>query len=151
MAAIEDALRSVVARHGWQPGTHLENQVALLLTRFGLAAEQQYRIGKYRADFAWPDVRIALEADGWWHRSPEGAAKDRLRDAWLRSQDWVVFRVDDENGEDGLRDQVCRVAHLVRSQAPAGASWCLSVRWNAKRPYVKYPLAKNAQYQRGPQ
>ena len=91
---------------------------------------------------SWPDVKIALEADGWWHRSPEGATADRQRDSWLRSQGWVVFRIDDEHGEDSLRDQGVRVAHLVRSQAPAGAPWCYSLR-SYPDPYIRWPLTKH--------
>ena len=139
---IQSVLKDLVAEHGWKPGTHLENQVALLLTRSRLSAEQQHQVGRYRLDFAWPDVKIALEADGWWHRSPEGATSDRQRDSWLRSQGWVVFRVDDEHGEDSLREQVVRVAHLVRSQAPAGAPWCLSIR-SYPDPYIRWPLTKH--------
>ncbi len=138
----QSVLKDLVVKHGWKPGTHLENQFALILCRSRLSAEQQYQVGRYRLDFAWPDVKIALEADGWWHRSPEGATGDRQRDSWLRSQGWVVFRVDDEHGEDSLRDQVVRVSHLVRSQAPAGAPWCLSLRSDPD-PYIRWPLTKH--------
>ena len=116
--AIEEALRTVVTEYGWEPGTYLENQVMLRLSRSERLPrpEQQYRIGRFRVDFAWPGKMIALEADGWWHRSPEGAAKDRQRDSWLRSQGWVVFRIDDERGEDMLEWQLMRVIRLVRSE-----------------------------------
>lgn len=127
---------------GQKPGAHLENQVALILSRSRITAEQQYQVGRFRLDFAWPDVKIALEADGWWHRSPEGATADRQRDSWLRSQGWIVFRVDDEHGEDSLRDQVVRVAHLVSSRAPAGAPWCHSLR-SYPDPYIRWLLTKH--------
>ena len=107
--AIQSVLKDLVAEHGWKPGTHLENQVALLLTRSRLSAEQQHRLGRYRLDFAWPDVKIALEADGWWHRSPEGATADR---------------------------------QVVRSQAPAGAPWCHSLR-SYPDPYIRWPFSKH--------
>lgn len=113
MSAITNALRQVVIERGLHPGTHLENQVALILSHCGLHPEQQYRAGRFRLDFAWPELKIALEADGWHHRAPEGAARDRLRDSWLRSQGWVVLRVDDEHGERALRAQVVRVAGIV--------------------------------------
>ena len=111
---IEATIRDVVARQGWKPGTFLENQVARRLTMCGLRAVQQYQAGRYRLDFAWPSMKIALEADGWWHRSPEGAAKDRERDSWLRSEGWLIFRVDDQYGEEAIRSQVTRVAVIVR-------------------------------------
>jgi len=107
----------VVTELGWQPGTALENEVVLILARFKAPRPvQQHKAGRYRLDFAWPQAGIALEADGWWHRSPDGAAKDRHRDSWLRSQGWIVFRVDDEHGEHVLRHQVMRVVRLVRAE-----------------------------------
>jgi hypothetical protein len=63
---------------------------------------------------------MALESDEWWHRSPDGAAKDRQRDSWLRSQGWVLFRVDDEHGELAFRHQLMRVSRLVQSDLKTG-------------------------------
>jgi very-short-patch-repair endonuclease len=126
VTAITEALADVVAERGWKPGTHLENRVALLLSRFGhtpAEVEQQRQIGRYRVDFAWPEYKIVLEADGWWHRSPEGAARDAERDSWLRFEGWVVFRVDDRHGEDSLAEQVARAGRIIRSQTPAGRRW----------------------------
>jgi very-short-patch-repair endonuclease len=118
---MQGALRALVIERGWRPGTHLENQVALILSRFTVARpEQQYRAGKYRLDFAWPQPCMALEADGWWHRSPEGSARDRERDSWLRSQGWLIFRVDDQYGESVLAHQIMRVCRLVRHELSAG-------------------------------
>jgi very-short-patch-repair endonuclease len=116
----EQALRQIVTERGFRPGTVLENQVALIISRFSVERPaQQHQAGKYRLDFAWPEVKVAVEADGWWHRSPEGAAKDRERDSWLRSQGWIVFRVDDQYGEDGLAAQLMRVSRFVRSELDA--------------------------------
>lgn len=113
-STLANITRDIVIERGWRPGTDLENNVALALSHSNAPrCEQQYSAGKYRLDFAWPDRRIALEADGWWHRSPEGAAKDRMRDSWLRSEGWVVFRVDDDHGGYSLEDQVRRVARIV--------------------------------------
>jgi very-short-patch-repair endonuclease len=115
----EQALREVITERGYRPGTVLENQCALIISRFRSTPqpEQEYRIGRYRVDFAWPQAEIALEADGWWHRSPEGAAKDRGRDSWLRSQGWIVFRVDDQYGPEGLAGQLLRVCRFVVSES----------------------------------
>lgn len=115
--------RQLVAERGWRVGTDLENRVAILLSRWEVPGpvEQQYRIGRFRVDFAWPDRMIVLEADGWHHRAPEGAAKDRRRDSWLRSQGWVIFRVDDEHGETSLVQQMVRVCRVVRSEEPGWA------------------------------
>jgi very-short-patch-repair endonuclease len=111
---IAETRRLAVAEKGWTPGTTLENKVMLLLSLAEQRPEQQYRIGRYRVDFAWPKAMVVLEADGWYHRSPEGAARDRTRDSWLRSQGWLVFRIDDEHGDNMLAEQVMRVSRFVR-------------------------------------
>lgn len=127
MSTVARYTRQIVEEKGWKPGSTLENQVALMLSRFRMRPrvgtypkigadelEQEYRIGKYRLDFAAPDVKIAIEVDGWHHRSPEGAARDAERDSWLRSEGWIVLRVDDRHGEESLLKQVVRAVRLIR-------------------------------------
>ncbi|WFE44156.1 DUF559 domain-containing protein [Verrucosispora sp. WMMD1129] len=109
--------RALITERGWQPGSDLEDAVARRLSRSFLPDEvaQQHCVGRYRLDFAWPDLMIALEVDGWHHLAPERAAKDAERDAWLRDQGWLIFRVDDRHGRDSLDRQVVRVCALVHT------------------------------------
>lgn len=116
-------LAQVVEDKGWRPGTDLENRAALRLDRMGEKPDrvaQQHRVGRYRLDFAWPELRIALEVDGWHHLRPESAARDAQRDAELRALQWLTFRVDDRepwDRESGALDllgyQVVRVVEIV--------------------------------------
>lgn len=109
--------RALVERQGWKSGTDLEDRVAFLLGKWGhgpAVLTQQHRIGKYRVDFADVASKVAVEADGWWHRSPEGAAKDAERDSYLRSQGWLIFRVDDRHGDDVLTRQVLAVSRVLQ-------------------------------------
>ena len=121
---VERITADQVVAAGWRAGTTLENRVAHRMMRWGYttgdakdprAVVQQHRVGNYRLDFAWPMQRIALEADGWHHRSPEGAERDARRDAWLRSQGWLVFRVDDQDGEDGLNEQLSNALGAIHA------------------------------------
>jgi very-short-patch-repair endonuclease len=117
-STIDRVIAEHIAQRGWRLGTTLENRVARLLSSFRFAAsdvEQELEVGRWRLDFAWPKIKLCLEADGWHHRSPEGAAHDAERDASLRADGWLVLRVDDRNGEESLADQVARVAQVVRS------------------------------------
>lgn len=109
--------KDLVASRGWVPGTDLEDWAALRLSRLYTpeSVRQQYRIGAYRIDFAWPSLRVALELDGWHHRSPEGAAKDAARDCELRAAGWLIFRVDDRGDEDQRADQLSRVIEVVNA------------------------------------
>lgn len=45
-------------------------------------------------DFAWPDLLVALEVDGWEaHGQREAFEQDRLRDLRLHSLGWLVLHV----------------------------------------------------------
>jgi hypothetical protein len=126
----------VILKSGWRSGTDLENRVAFRLSRYGFVpaaaqpgkpirgqdvewVHQQYRVDPYRLDFAWPKLKIALEADGWHHRSPEGAAKDARRDAILREAGWLMFRVHDCD-DMLIAEQLSRVARVIRSLIVSG-------------------------------
>jgi hypothetical protein len=51
-------------------------------------------IGRYVADFAWPDQRVIVETDGYGAHGHRGAFEhDRARDAYLLARGWVVMRV----------------------------------------------------------
>lgn len=53
----------------------------------------QYKLGPYKADFAVPPIRLAIEADGdYWHNSKESQVKDAKRDATLQGYGWTILR-----------------------------------------------------------
>ncbi len=52
--------------------------------------------GYYRLDFAYPDIRLAVEIDGPHHRLPEVIARDLRRDTRLRALGWEVLRLPEE-------------------------------------------------------
>jgi very-short-patch-repair endonuclease len=66
-----------------------------LTRRAGLPQPRaQYRFGPYRLDFAWPELRVAVETDGWaTHGRREAFEDDRARDAMLMAHGWRVLRV----------------------------------------------------------
>lgn len=113
MTVIRQHVRRTLADAGLRSGTDLEDRVAYRLHRASHTFDQELSVGRYRLDFAWPKFKVAVEADGWHHRSPEGAAKDAERDAWLRSQGWVVLRIDDRHGLDSMERQIARASRLV--------------------------------------
>jgi very-short-patch-repair endonuclease len=114
---------------GWLDGNFGENDVCRALAALAIApafnaasppqdCRQQYRIGPYTLDFAWPKLRIALEADGSAHDITSQLRRDRERDAWLRQQGWLVFRVDVDL-LPAVAAQVARVVAVVRALARA--------------------------------
>jgi len=62
----------------------------------------QWPLGPYRADFAIPQLRLAIECDGEaWHSNPDKKAKDQMRDAELSKYGWTTVRF----GEASLKEQ----------------------------------------------
>lgn len=113
----DEHYRMLAVTGGFTAGSSLENITAHTISRAAATRgiEQQHRVGPYRLDFAWPDLKVALEVDGPTHFAPSKAAHDAVRDSALRTEGWLVFRVDAEHGRDALVAQVaevCRVVHM---------------------------------------
>lgn len=76
-----------------------ETRLRLLMLRGGLPRpvaqfrvfDDQGLIG--RVDFAYPDLKIAIEYDGAWHADPGQFSKDRRRLNRLRAAGWTVLHV----------------------------------------------------------
>ena len=72
-----------------------EDRMRALITRAGLPQPvAQYPVGRYRLDFAWPELEVAVETDGWaTHGRRQAFEEDRARDAFLLAAGWRVLRV----------------------------------------------------------
>ena len=62
------------------------------LRQLPITVNRQKVIGDYIVDFYIHTAKLVIELDGDQHGTPEGAAKDALRDGWLRSQGLTVLR-----------------------------------------------------------
>lgn len=94
-----------------------ETRLRLLIHRAGLPRPiAQYRIrvdGRLvaRADFAWPELRLALEYDGAWHGEPSQFRRDRQRLNRLTAAGWRVIFVTAAD----LRDPVALIARIAQA------------------------------------
>ena len=81
-----------------------EEHLALALQAAGLTPVRQHRYlldRKFAADFAWPDIKVALEVDGAVHRI-KGTFKASFERAYLLTMDgWTVLHVGREQVMDG--------------------------------------------------
>ena len=81
---------------------------------------KEHPIGRYIADFYWPEHRLVVETDGWHtHGGPIAFVDDRIRDAELAIRELVVIRVTDEQVAHDLPATMDR---LERWFAGPGAS-----------------------------
>lgn len=96
------------------PDGMLEPRFARLLKHAGLApAVFQFRVGRYEIDFAYPDLMLAIEVDGYGpHASRKAFQSDRYRQNVLVGRGWTVLRFT-------WADVVKRPDHVARVIASA--------------------------------
>ena len=69
----------------------LEELMMAEFAKYDLRPEQQFEMGNYRIDFAFPEKLLAIEVDGWvFHKDRK--EYDEERDDFIRSQGWKVLR-----------------------------------------------------------
>ena len=74
--------------------SELEERFLAICDRHGLPRPNvNTRIEGSEVDFAWRDVRLVVEVDGYaYHRSPRAFEDDRARDVTLTVAGWTVLR-----------------------------------------------------------
>ena len=78
---------------------------------------RQYPIGRYVADFVCLEARLIIEIDGGQHASTE-AKRDERRDAWLRSQGFVISRYWNNDVLTNLTGVLEDIAEALRKLSP---------------------------------
>jgi very-short-patch-repair endonuclease len=113
MRAATAFLDRYLENHELRRGTQPENLAAMRLHRAG----HQHRVGRYRLDFAWPQIKLGLEIDGPHHFRPDVAVKDTFRDSELQDQGWLIFRV---RYTDSFEEQLARISGLIHRELQWG-------------------------------
>ncbi|SDO73697.1 endonuclease domain-containing protein [Afipia sp. GAS231] len=78
----------------------------------GFHFRRQAPIGPYIVDFVSFRSRLVIEADGGQHGMPDGARSDQERDAFLKSQGFMVLRFwnsDIDANLTGVMEEILRV------------------------------------------
>ena len=70
----------------------IEAELYEAMRKENLSPAPQFRIEAYYVDFAFPDIKLAIEADGAAFHSDERKERDRKRDSFLRGRGWTVKR-----------------------------------------------------------
>lgn len=89
------AFRDAVLRHDDRDGTlqsRMETKLRTILKCLpGPAAIPQHLVGRYRVDFAYPDIRLGIEAQSIrWHMGRAKFTYDMKRDRDLKRQGWTL-------------------------------------------------------------
>jgi hypothetical protein len=111
---LRDVLESRGVTAAMRPPSILESRMARVARMIDAPpplAEYEVANGRYRLDFAWPDVKVAVEVDGWeFHADHAAWQRGMERDRWLLSDGWAVHHY----SWDDIRDHPERVASDVR-------------------------------------
>ena len=74
--------------------SYAEEYWKVILDSNNLVYEEQYQIGPYQLDFAFPDLKIDLEIDGDQHHLDKRVVEsDKRRNIYLENLGWTIVRV----------------------------------------------------------
>lgn len=74
--------------------TSIEQILMDALDARGIEYHSQYPIDRLRIDIAFPNARLAVEADGeYWHTLPENIDRDRRKDEHLAIIGWRILHL----------------------------------------------------------
>lgn len=104
----------------------MESEARLVMIDGGVPPDAlQYEIvdrngQTWRVDFAWPDLRVAVEYDGFdWHSSQESFRRDRQKRAALQEVGWVVLSIVFDDVRHRSWDMLRRIEVELRRQRAA--------------------------------
>jgi len=93
---------------------------AILSQRFPYDFWAQYSVNgdpKMRVDGAFPDIKLAVEADGReWHSDPDSIEKDKRRDSYLASQGWMVLRFTEEEIGKRMKEVIAVISKAINQK-----------------------------------
>ena len=97
------------------PESKLETVLLRVLLAAGLPRPAvQHQVGRYRLDFAYPDARVAIEADGFrWHSTRQQWDRDRTRRNALTATGWTMLQVTWSELRDRPEEVVAAVRALI--------------------------------------
>jgi very-short-patch-repair endonuclease/DNA-directed RNA polymerase subunit RPC12/RpoP len=103
---------------GWFQSSD-EMLVALELIRSKTKARHQVKMGRFRADFVLPDLKVVLEVDGKPYHNSDTATRERVRDNCIIAAlgpEWEVVRIDTEQIKVKLTKLVPAIKAVARGR-----------------------------------
>lgn len=90
--------RQIYCSHDCYMRSRLETTPEKIMRQFldkvGVEYKQEYKIGKYWADFYLPKYNVVIEVDGdYWHSLPNVKEKDTRKDKYLKSKGINVMHI----------------------------------------------------------
>lgn len=101
-------------RISYQGPTSIEQLLIDELETRDIEYEFQYKLNQWSIDFAFPNHKLAVEADGvYWHSLPENIERDKRKDRSLKRKDWTILRFTGDEIRESSTDCIDQVlAHI---------------------------------------
>ncbi len=97
----------------------IEAELYEAMCREGLSSIPQFYIRGYYVDFAFPDVRVAVEADGAAFHGPDRRERDRKRDWILLQAGWTVRRFHGTT----IHRKAANCAYVIKREVEGRRNW----------------------------
>ena len=73
-------------------------------------------MGTFIVDFALPDHRLVIEADGvYWHSTDTQKEKDARKDHWLNAKKWAVMRLTGDEIRESPAKCIDKVEQYIKT------------------------------------
>jgi very-short-patch-repair endonuclease len=115
--SIKDFIKGITSQISESP---IEDCIYNALCLAGLVEfKQQYQVGKYRVDFAFPKERVCIEADGHqWHReNPQQIERDNKRDIYLAHRGWRTIHLEGIAIKRDLESCMAKINNALKTGA----------------------------------
>ena len=89
------------------------------LKQLGYHFRRQSPLGPYIVDFICFGSNLIVEADGGQHGLPEGVERDRIRDAFLRSEGFQILRFWNSDVDQNLEGVMETIFAVLKTPTPA--------------------------------
>jgi very-short-patch-repair endonuclease len=86
----------------------------------GLKFRRQHSIGPYITDFYCPELKLALELDGYYHQTPEGKEHDLRRDQYFYNLGIATLRFENKWVFERARDIADAILDLKKERMSHG-------------------------------
>ena len=95
----------------------IEHRLYSVLKSNGYHPTTQVKVGRYRIDIAFSTHKLAIECDGRnFHSSPNAKARDKRKDAYLRSQGWKTLRFSGSRIHRDMKGILQRIDNELRKR-----------------------------------
>lgn len=101
MSILTDKIKEELKkRNSERKSSPLEDWFDICFKQMGIYGyTKEYQVDKYFLDFAWPNIKFAVEADGdLYHFDKKN--EDFKRDEILKKQGWIIYRVNSKEAWD---------------------------------------------------